>query len=75
MCRGLCPQTPTRAVPLDPLGDFCPQYSSFVPLRNKFLATPLAVAGNNCRVDSCLTLCNPAEFSTFEASQLFNQYI
>ena len=40
-----CLQTPTRAVPLDPLGDkgdFCTQSPGFVPLRNKFLATPLA---------------------------------
>ena len=38
--------TPTRALPLDPLGDF-----GFVPLRNKFLATPLAgeVKGNERR--------------------------
>ena len=34
-------QTPTRTLPLDPLGDFCPQSTGFVPLRNKFLAKPL----------------------------------
>ena len=29
---GLRPQTPTRALPLDPLGDFWPQFPGFVPL-------------------------------------------
>jgi len=48
---GLCPQTPTRALPLDPLGDFCTQSPGFVPIRNKFLASPLAgeVKGNERR--------------------------
>jgi len=34
---GLCPWTP--------LEDFCPQSRCFVPLRNKFLATPLIPTG------------------------------
>jgi len=47
---GASPQTLSRALPLDP-GDFCPQSPVFVPLRNKFLATPLAgeVKGNERR--------------------------
>ena len=38
-------------MPPDPLGDFCPQSLGFVPLQNKFLATPLAgeVKGNERR--------------------------
>jgi len=38
---GLRPQIPSRALPWTPLGDLCPQFPGFVPLRNKFLATPL----------------------------------
>jgi len=39
---GLRHQTHTRALPRDPLGDYCHQSPGFVPIRNKFLATPLA---------------------------------
>ena len=38
----LRPQTPTRALPLDPAGGLLSPAPSFVPLRNKFLAMPLA---------------------------------
>jgi len=41
---GLGHQTLTRALTLDPAGDFCSQSPCFVPLRNKFVATPLVVA-------------------------------
>ena len=37
---GALPLDPTMALPLDPR----PQSPGFVPLRNKFLATPLCVA-------------------------------
>jgi len=42
----LSPHNPTRALPLDPAGGLLSQVSQspgFVPLRNKFLATPLVI--------------------------------
>ena len=41
---GLRPKTPPGLCPWTPLGDFWPQFPGFVPLRNKFLATPLLLA-------------------------------
>ena len=40
---GLRPQNPPGFCPWTLLGDFCPLSRGFAPLRNKFLATPLAV--------------------------------
>jgi len=38
---GFAPKPPPGLCLWTPQGDFCPQSSGFVPLRNKFLATPL----------------------------------
>jgi len=48
--RGLRPQTPTGALPLDPAGGLLSPGSLLLFLRSKFLATPLvADALQSCR--------------------------
>jgi len=47
---------PTRVLPLDPLGDFCPQSPGFDPLRNKFLATPLSTWPTKNQKKNCQVL-------------------
>jgi len=39
---GFVPRPPPGLFPWTSLGDFCHQFPGFVPLRNKFLAAPLA---------------------------------